>query len=287
MYRNYLLLLVAVCGVALLTQYASAIPSTAIPAMGLELNKVIYSSGENVTIHVWGAGSISGYNGTIYLKILDATTDIAGTHVILQETQNLVNHDGLSDVRFKYAIPTSETSTTYRYLVQVYQNQTDCCPLNSAYFVTKEGAEKIVISDVKLLTPKVTPSETINFTAKVTDGLGNDMPHLSIRGDLPESNGGADYLFTDATYDNSTKLFGGSISVPKSWDKYANQLGQYHLRISVHASTDKGLIPVEYNAGVINIVGSTVPEFPYAIPILVISLASLLIFYRFKSISLT
>jgi len=276
LFGKYFLLLAGVFVFVFLTQYVSAIPSGAIPSMGIELNKIVYTPNENVIMHIWGGGSLSGINGTIYLKILDATNDIRGSDTVFGGNQNLVN----GELHFNYTI---SNTTEYRYLVQIYQNQTDCCPLNSAYFVTKNGAEKILINNVTF-TPKVIPSGTINFTADVTDGLGNELSTLSVRGDLPDSQGTADYLVTDAVYNNSTKSFSGSISVPASWEQYTNQLKQYHLRISAHGLTDKGLTPSEYQAGMVNVVSSVVPEFTFTMPILVVGIVVVFItFYKFGS----
>lgn len=220
--------------------------------LGLELDKVLYNTGDTVMMHVWGSGTASE-NSTVYVKILDATADLRGTSVIYQGSKNLQ----ANEARLNYTIPIDlNSNSTYRFLVQVYQNPNDLQPVNGVYFVTRDGAQRLVISSVNVSTPTVIPGQLINFTAKVTDGLGYTVSSANVRADLPQTDGGMDYLMTDAHYDNSTNLFKGSIPVPQSWSQYPQQNGTYSLRIQAYPTylgpepmsgnySDKGIVPVE------------------------------------------
>jgi hypothetical protein len=277
----------------IVTNVAFAIPSG--PPhfeLGLQTDKVLYKPGDTVVIHVWGSGS-APENATVYLKIADATQDIHGTAILFQDTKNLVNNE----IRFNYTIPQTfdSGSQPYRFIAEVFQNKNDPQPINDVYFVTKDNAQRLVISSVKATKLLAHPGDTIGFSAIVTDGLGNNIRGLTVRGDLPESNGRADYLFSDATYGNSTNSFTGSIQVPQSWSNYPQQNGTYTLRIKASPlytgeapySGDysiKGITPAENTDIKVQIITQTsnIPEFPFAIPVLIACIASLIIFYRMK-----
>ncbi len=241
----------------------------------LGLDKSIYSPGETVTIHVESINNSA--TNTMSLKILDATTDIKGTDTIYEYTKNISN----GGVTFNYTIPAdTDTQTSYRYLAQVYQDQRDCCPLGSAYFVIQSDANQLSISNVQVLTLNVRPGQPINFTALVRDGLGTAVHNLDVKADLPQSNG-ANYLSGNATFDNSTQLYIGTIPVPKSFDASSLPL-QYYLRVTAQGPNGAGFTPVEYRGGIVNIIPTTIPEFPFALPILAIGFLSLIVFYKTK-----
>lgn len=256
------------------TIYVSADMSGATGTFQLGLDKSVYSPGETVTIHV---ESTNISTNTVSLKILDATTDIKGTDTIYEDTKNISN----GGVTFNYTISTeTNTQTSYRYLVQVYQDQHDCCPVSSAYFMTQPDANQLSISKVQVLTLKVSPGQAINFTTLVRDGLGTAVHNLDVKADLPQSNG-ANYLSGNATFDNSTQLYIGTISVPKSFDATSLPL-QYYLRVTAQGPNGAGFTPAEYRGGIVNIIPTTIPEFPFALPILAISFLSLIVFYKTK-----
>jgi hypothetical protein len=254
--------------------YVSAdMPSTT-GTFHLRLDKSVYSPGETVPIHV---ESTNITNTPVLLKILDATTDMKGTNTIYEDTLNISN----GGATFNYTIPTeTNTQTSYRYLVQVYNDQQDCCPLSSAYFVTQPDATQLSISKVQVLTLKVGPGQAINFTALVRDGLGTAVRNIDVQADLPQSNG-ANYLSGNASFDNSTQLYIGTISVPKSFDA-TNLPMQYYLRVTAQGPTGMGFTPAEYRGGIVNIIPTTIPEFPLALPILAISFLALIVFYKTK-----
>lgn len=290
--RYFLVLLVL--PIFFLAGTSFAIPSGYPPIeFGLELDKVLYNPGDTVMIHVWGGGATPD-NSTVYLKIKDAATDISGTNLVYQETKNLVNNEA----RFNYTIPIVPYTSNppYRFLVLVYQNQDDSQPLNGVYFVTKDGAQRLVISSVTVLNPMVNPGQLINFTASVTDGLQNPMSQVSVVADLPKTNGGGDYLRADATYDKSIKLFKGLIPVPDSWKTYTQQLGIYNLRIAAtphylgplpmnNVYSNKGFFSAENSTVTVQIIqagSNSVPEFPFAVPVMLIGIVSVMIFYRIR-----
>jgi hypothetical protein len=241
----------------------------------LILDRLVYSPGETVTIHVESTNTST--NIPVSLKILDATTNIKGTYTIFEDTQKISN----GGATFNYIIPQEASNQTpYRYLVQVFQDKQDCCPLGSAYFVTMPEATQFSISNVQVLTLKVSPGEAINFTAFVRDGLGTVVRNLDVQADLPQSNS-LHYLSGNATLDNSTQLYVGKISVPKSFDASSLPL-QYYLRVTVQGPAGMGFTPAEFRGGIVNLVPITIPEFPFALPVLVISFLSLTVFYKTK-----
>lgn len=221
------------------------------------LDKSVYSPGETVTIHMESTHN-SSTTTHVLLKILDATADIKGTNTIYEDTQNISN----GSIIFHYAIP-QETNmqTSYRYLIQVYQDNNPVGILGSAYFLTQPDANQLSISKVKVLTLKVSPGQAINFTARVQDGLGTDVGNLDVKVDLPQSHGD-NYLSGNATFDNYTKLYVGTIPVPKSFDA-TNLPLQYYLEVTAQGPTGAGFIPDQYNGGIVNIIPATIPEFPF------------------------
>jgi hypothetical protein len=241
----------------------------------LFLDKSVYAPGETVMIHV--VDTSSNTNTPVFLKILDASSDIKGITTIYEDTQSISN----GSATFNYTIPKeTDTQTLYRYLVQVYQNQQDCCPAGSAYFVTDPDANLIQISNVQVSSLNVSPGQTINFTALVRDGLGNTVRNLDFQADMPQTSG-ANYLSGNATFDNSTKLYMGEIPVPKSFGS-SNLPLQYYLRVTVQGPEGAGLTPLEYRGGIVNIVPSAIPEFPIAILVLFASVALVIGFNKIR-----
>ncbi len=213
------------------TSVAYAIPSGNVVQGQITTDSTVYSPGQIVKINVFGEGCLDYDNcmhqlKSIYLKVFDATTNLKGTSVLYQQTNDLVNNTA----QFNFTTPKLDTS--YRFLIQIYADSSYCCPLDSVYVVTKQGAEKITISDVNLLTRTVIPGQTINYTVNIKDGLGNKIPDFAVKGDLPQTDGSRDYLSSQAIYDNTATTYHGSIVVPKSWSQYPPLNGTYLLRVS-------------------------------------------------------
>lgn len=260
--------------------------------LGLQTDKVVYKPGDTVLIHVWGTGTTRP-NATIYLQIVDSTQNTFGIPVLYHDTKNLENYEA----HFNYTVPASFDSSVqhYRFLIEVYQNKDDPVPVNGVYFVTRDGAQKLVINSISVSKTIAYPGDKIEFSAKVTDGLNNEIHDVTVRGDLPESNGRADYLYSDATYDDSTKSFVGAFEVPPSWSSYPQQNGTYTLRMVAspiylgpppmsHDYSVYGFLQGEDIGTKIQIITQTssVPEFSFTILILLISFVSVIVFYNMR-----
>lgn len=143
--------------------------------------KVEYKPAETVTIEVQHCREDNTDTATLYIvddnKVHPFQQDYwqklqSGEGVIYKESKQAA----FGHVEFNYKIPTS--SSTYRYLVLVEPGGMG--GVDYAYFFSRENASKIVISDVKILNPKVEQGEDLSFGLKVTDGIGNPLPFVVV-----------------------------------------------------------------------------------------------------------
>jgi hypothetical protein len=148
----------------------------------LHFEKTIYSQGDLVNIRAEHCNPEDNSDKVTLIiadpRNLTEESFISGEYIsnsdniLYTETKQAVN--GM--VNFTYQIPTD--SENYRYLVAINPGQMG--GYDYGFFFTKPGADKIVISDVRILNPKVKQGENLNFELKVTDGLGNPLPLLIV-----------------------------------------------------------------------------------------------------------
>lgn len=145
----------------------------------MRLDKTEYDAGETVKIIV-DATLYGKPVDSVSIRIVDATNDITGNNVIYRETKKP------NDIRteFSYKIPEFTLPwTPYRYMVILDTPYGG----DRQFFFSKEGASKIILSDLQIKNPIVMQAEELEFSAKVVDGTGNPIPHVRILvvGDVP------------------------------------------------------------------------------------------------------
>jgi hypothetical protein len=144
----------------------------------IHLDKVEYKPAETVIIEVEESIKDSNLSGrTVVLTISDGMNDLFGSDVLHVETKKMV--DGMAI--FNYTIPLS--SSTYRYLVRIF-DPSIIPPLDSAMFFSKENASKILISDVPVINSTLRMGQNLNFTLKITDGVGKAIPYITVDADV-------------------------------------------------------------------------------------------------------
>lgn len=134
------------------------------------LDKTEYNPGDTAKITVTGTGNYDNSNGEITVKISDVTFGPDYTNVVYQTQKTLQN--GKAELEYK----TPQSSDRYRYLLTVESP----AGVESKMFFTKKDASKIIISDVKLLAPKVKQGEQIKLEARIVDGVGNPIHYLRV-----------------------------------------------------------------------------------------------------------
>lgn len=147
----------------------------------VEIDKTEYMPGETIHILVQSSGNHENSNQTFLLKISDITYGPDHPDIIYQEQASLNN--GRSEL--EYEIPQKE-SNRYRYLISVESTIGN----DLTTFVTKKGANKIIISDVAVLNPQVKQGENLKIEAKIVDGMGNPIHYLRVTTDseVPKEN---------------------------------------------------------------------------------------------------
>lgn len=159
---------------ALTITVGSAYASGGAPCcIGFHLDKTEYTPGDIVTISVMADQFYAHSNELVIIKISDVTFGPDHTQVVYKEQKSL--QDG--KVEFEYKSP--QSSDRYRYLVTLES------PLgtDSKMFFTKKDASKIIISDVKLLTPKVSQGDQLKLEARIVDGASNPLHYLRVSAD--------------------------------------------------------------------------------------------------------
>lgn len=134
------------------------------------LDKTEYNPGDIAKITIIGTGEYTNPNGVISIKITDVTFGPEHANVVYQVQKIL--QDGKAEIEYK----TPQSTDRYRYLLTVESP----VGVESKIFFTKKDASKIVISDVKILTPKVKQGEQIKLEAKIVDGVGNQIHYLRV-----------------------------------------------------------------------------------------------------------
>jgi hypothetical protein len=128
-------------------------------------DKPVYSPGGNVTLTI-NAPYQEGR--TIELSVTKGNAE----QKIFQTTKPL---DGNS-TKIEFALP--ENDTSYQYLV--YATVTGPAPNDSgsasAMIFTKENADEVLISDLKMSRSQADAGESIHISFKVKDGVGNVIP---------------------------------------------------------------------------------------------------------------
>lgn len=144
----------------------------------LKLDKTEYSPGETVQISIISSGDYENSNEMVSLKISDITYGPDYASVVFEDQKTLQEGKAV----FEYKLPQKD-SDRYRYLVVVDTPGED----KSKMFFTKKDANKIIISDLKVLNPVLKQGEPIRFEAKVVDGVGKPAHYLRIlaTGDIP------------------------------------------------------------------------------------------------------
>lgn len=145
-----------------------------------KLDKTEYSPGETVFIRVIGDQDFEHSTGIVSIKISEVTFGPDYANVVYQEQKTL--EDGKAVFEYK----TLQSSDRYRYLLTV-ESPTG---IQSKMFFTKNDASKIVLSDVKLLTPTVKQGDAIKLEAKIVDGVGKPIHYLRVYSDsmVPQEN---------------------------------------------------------------------------------------------------
>ena len=212
----------------------------------IHLERVEYTPGDTVVIKVEGPT-----NGTALILIMDGMESIFSPIegmfdgikekyqdiVLYEERKQMIN--GWTEIR--YTIP--EDDSRYRYLV--------FADGDIAFFFAKEKANKIVTSDIRLINPEVKPGESVNFELKVTDGVGNSIPHVRISTAIPyQSCEGQDSLSSDESPISANDIernqyaingiIRGSIPIPVDFEP-----GKYNLNIWTSGETKIGFTPTE------------------------------------------
>lgn len=176
----------AVISFLLLAQFYFPKPASSIGPypcyFSMHLEKTIYSPGDLVNIRAEHCNP-EGNSDNVTLVVADPRnlteeSFISGEYIqnndniLYTEIKQAVN--GIAN--FTYQIPSD--SKNYRYLVAINPGQMG--GYDYGFFFTKPDADKIVISDIRVLNPEVKQGENLNFELKVTDGIGNPLPLLIV-----------------------------------------------------------------------------------------------------------
>jgi hypothetical protein len=144
------------------------------------LDKTEYNPGDTVIITVRADQEYENSNENVRVKISDVTFGPDYANVVYQEQKTI--EDGKAIFEYK----TPQSSDKYRYLLTM-ESPTG---VQSKMFFTKKDASKIILSDVRLLTPKVKQGEAIQLEARIVDGVGNPIHYLrvSTNSQVPQQN---------------------------------------------------------------------------------------------------
>ncbi|MDE1766777.1 MAG: hypothetical protein KGI27_10980 [Thaumarchaeota archaeon] len=146
--------------------------------LNINLDKTEYNPGDPVNITVMESDNIANSSGEVSITIYDVTYGQGNEKTVYQDKKSFEN--GKAEFEFK----APQSPDRYIYLVTAQSQHIT----KSKLFFTKKDASKIVISDVKVLTPKVMQGEQLKLEVKVLDGLGNKIHGLRVigLGEIPE-----------------------------------------------------------------------------------------------------
>lgn len=174
------------------------------------LDKIVYLSGEFVPIAILGDG-----NRTVFVEIHDITNK--DNSAIFSEQTNL------KDESVSFEFTPNYDSDSYQYRIDVY----DISPENgeqklkdSAYFFTKQNADKIIISEFDFEKDKIRPSEGFSFGMKIEDGLGNTLDFVkpSVRMYYETASGEESRGTHEIIFDESSQKYFGWMEIPKDFE---------------------------------------------------------------------
>ena len=174
------------------------------------LDKIVYLDGEFVPINILGDG-----NRTILVEIHDITNK--DNSAIFSEQTNL------EDEYAAFEFTPNYDSDSYQYRIDVY----DISPENgeqklkdSAYFFTKQNADKIIISEFDFEKDKILPSEGFSFGMKIEDGLGNTLDFVkpSVRMYYEVASGEDSRGTHEIIFDESSQKYFGWMEIPKDFE---------------------------------------------------------------------
>lgn len=202
--------------------------------VNLSLDKTEYNPGDTVKVTVTASQNLAITGGNVSLAVYDVTFGNGNKTIVYQDQKPVAN--GGADFMFKAPM----SSDRYIYLATAqYQGIT-----NSTLFFTREGASRIVISDVKVFTQEVKQGTPLRFGAKVFDGLDNKIHNLRVwvQSNIPSvhcpdqnqgigDNLGPDVSNQDSYWKDGT-IYGYEVISP-----YAKP-GSYNLTLTAGGETD-------------------------------------------------
>lgn len=132
-----------------------------------ELDNRIYNPGDTVFIKI--EESFNGMQGSpdVPIRIVNG---LNYSQLVYQQTVHLVNYVG----SLNFTIP--QQSPLPVYIIN--------SPTQSDAFFTNKAASRIVLSDLDINNTKIEYGTPFNFKLKVTDGLGNPVPHAIVWSEL-------------------------------------------------------------------------------------------------------
>jgi hypothetical protein len=177
MLNLFLITLIALSSLSISSALASGGPSGYEYEMSLD--QAEYRPGDTVTISIRATFDDKPLD-SVSIRIVDAMHDLEGRNIVYKETKRPTD----KITTFTYKIPEFQLLfAPYRYMVigdSPYGQE-------KKMFFTKENASKLVISDLKIFNPMLKQGDRLQFEAKVTDGVGNPVPHVRVlvAGDIP------------------------------------------------------------------------------------------------------